>query len=337
MSVWKSKYGVYLIAEIGGNHEGDFDKAKHLADLACSSGVDAVKFQIYTGDTICSMIEDPDRNAHFKRFELTSTQHIALAKQCHKYGVTYIASVWDINVIDWINQYLKFYKVGSGDLTAYPIIKKIAETGKPIIISTGLATLDEVREVVNYVQSINENYRNKEHLALLQCTAMYPIPFEDANLNVMDTYRREFGLTVGYSDHTVGFYAVEAAVAMGAGIIEMHFTDNREEKSFRDHQISFTKEEIQRLIEKINKIKNILGNGVKKPMNSEIAAGHLESFRRGIYLSRNLGKGTILKENDLVVLRPNRGIDARYFEKVIGKRLKQNLKMYEKIEWKDLD
>jgi len=197
--------------------------------------------------------------------------------------------------------------------------------------------LDEVREVVNYIQSINENYRNKEHLALLQCTAMYPIPYEDANLNVMDTYRREFGLTVGYSDHTVGFHAVEAAVAMGVGIIEMHFTDNREEKSFRDHQISFTKEEIQRLIEKMNKIKNILGNGVKKPMNSEIAAGHLESFRRGIYLSRNLGKGTILKENDLVVLRPNRGIDARYFEKVIGKRLKQNLKMYEKIEWKDLD
>ena len=142
---FKSKNGVYLIAEIGGNHEGDFEYAKRLTDLACQSGVDAVKFQIYTGNALVSKIEDPDRNIHFKRFELTPEQYICLAKQCQENGVTFTASVWDMRAFEWIDPYIKFYKIGSGDLTAYPILKNIASLSKPIILSTGLATLEEVR------------------------------------------------------------------------------------------------------------------------------------------------------------------------------------------------
>ena len=184
MANWRGKHGPYLIAEIGGNHEGDFDYAKKLVGLACESGVDAVKLQIYTGDTLVSKVESPDRNAHFKRFELTPEEYIDLAKDCQKEGVTFTASVWNVDAISFIDTFLDFYKIGSGDLTAYPMLKKIASIGKPIILSTGLSTIDEIRASVDYIQSIDARYTKKEYLAILQCTSMYPIPDEDVNLNV---------------------------------------------------------------------------------------------------------------------------------------------------------
>ena len=337
MSCWQGKYGPYLIAEIGGNHEGKFEYAQRLTDLACKSGVDAVKFQIYTGDTLVSRVEEPERNAHFKRFELKPDEYILLARQCRKNGVEFTASVWDMNALEWIDPYMNFYKIGSGDLTAYPILKRIASIGKPIILSTGLSILDEVRATVDYIQSIDNRYTNKNFLALLQCTSMYPIPDEDANLKVMDMFRKEFQLTVGYSDHTVGADAVEIAVAMGAEIIEMHFTDTREGQSFRDHQVSFTCEEIKLLIDKIRKIKTLQGNMTKGPTTSEIEADHIPSFRRAVYPIKDLKAGTILTEEVLTSLRPNRGIDAREYERLVGKIVKRDLVAFQKMEMSDID
>ena len=296
---WQGKRGVYLIAEIGGNHEGDFDYARKLTQLACQSGVDAVKFQIYTGDTIVSKVEDPARNQHFKRFELSPDQYISLAEQCRDHGVTFLASVWNIDALDWIDPYLTFYKIGSGDLTAYPFIKRIASRGKPIVLSTGLSTQDEIEDAVSWIQSQDARYKQAEYLALLQCSSMYPIPDEDANLNVMDWLRKRFQLTVGYSDHTVGTEAAETAVAMGAEILELHFTDTRRGKTFRDHQVSFTPEEIRRLIEKIERIKTLQGSPEKFPTESEIEANHVESFRRAVYPLRDLPAGTVITEDDL--------------------------------------
>ena len=134
--MWEGKSGIYLIAEIGGNHEGDFGKAKELTELACKSGVDAVKLQIYTADSLVSKAQDPARHAHFKKFELTPVQHIALADICQRNKVTYAASVWDMNALEWVDPYIEFYKIGSGDLTAYPILERIAKIGKPLIMST---------------------------------------------------------------------------------------------------------------------------------------------------------------------------------------------------------
>lgn len=333
---WSGKHGVYLIAEIGGNHEGDFQYAQRLAQLACDSGVDAVKFQIYTGDTLVSRVESPERNAHFKRFELFPEQYISLAKQCREQGVTFTASVWDMSALEWIDPYMEFYKVGSGDLTAYPVLRKIASIGKPIVLSTGLSTLDEVKATVAYIQSQDSRYKRKEYLAILQCTSMYPIPDEDANLRVLDLFHEEFQLTVGYSNHTIGTDAVETAVAMGAEIIEVHFTDTREGKAFRDHQVSFTCDEIKDLIERIRKIRVLQGSAVKAPTPSEIEAGHIESFRRAVYPVRDLAAGTVLTAGDLVTLRPNRGIDARDYDRIIGRVLGRDIEVYQKLDWADL-
>jgi len=336
MKGWTSASGVYLIAEIGGNHEGDFEYATELTALACSSGVDAVKFQIYTGDSLVSPVEDFDRNHHFKRFELTPDQHISLARQCKKEGVSYLASVWNPEVIKWIDPWLEFYKIGSGDLTAWPMIQAISAIGKPIVLSTGLASLGEIIETVEYLQSMNKMYKDPKNLALLQCTSMYPIADSDVNLRVMDTMRHEFGVAVGYSDHTVGTMAVETAVAMGAEIIEMHFTDDRSGKNFRDHQVSFTKDEIIQLIAKIKKIKTLQGTGNKQPLPVEIDAGHVKSFRRAVYPARALPEGTILSKDDLTILRPNIGIDARMFESLLGRQIRTAKDQFVKMDWDDL-
>jgi len=337
MSGWQGKHGVFLIAEIGGNHEGDFDYAQKLTQLACESGVDAVKFQIYTGDTLVSSIEDSVRNKHFKKFELTPEQYLDLAIICRANGVAFSASVWDLNAMRWIDRYISFYKIGSGDLTAYPLLKGIAETGKPIVLSTGLSTLKEVGESIGFIQKQNSIYTDKENLAVLQCTSMYPISDDEVNLNVMHQYKELFELTVGYSDHTIGNTAVEQAITMGAEVIEMHFTDDREGKTFRDHQISFTKKEIKNLVDRIEKIKIFQGSGEKHIQKSEVDSGHINSFRRAVYPTRDIDAGEMLTESNLTVLRPNKGIDARCFYEILGRRLIKKVKKHEKLAWDYID
>jgi len=337
MKNWEGKHGVYLIAEIGGNHEGNFDKAQELTQLACASGVDAVKFQIYTADSLATRVEDHERHAHYKRLELTPDQHIAIAEMCKNNGVTYSASVWDLDALEWIDPYIKFYKIGSGDLTAFPIIEKIAQIGKPMIISTGLSTLEDVKEAVEFIRSINNNYRNPNNLALLQCNSSYPTPDSDTNLHVMKILADEFNVVVGYSDHTIDSYAAEIAVAMGAEILELHFTDSKKNTSFRDHQISFTAPEIQELISQIERIKALKGSTKKEPTRSEINAGMIQSFRRGIYAARDLSKGEVLEYSDLVVLRPMINVDGRSFNKMVGKTLKKSVSKLKRIDFSLLD
>ena len=185
-SHWAGRHGPLLIAEIGGNHEGDFDAALRMADLAIGSGADVVKFQIYTGDTLVSPVESPDRHRHFQRFELAPEQHIALARHCRAAGRDYNASVWDLDALDWLDPYLTFYKIGSGDLTAYPLLEGFARRGKPILLSTGLSDLEEVADAVRLIRRVNPAYASPGMLALLQCTSMYPTSPDEVNLLAMD-------------------------------------------------------------------------------------------------------------------------------------------------------
>jgi N,N'-diacetyllegionaminate synthase len=317
----KKDGSVYVIAEIGGNHEGNFEKAKELLIDAASSGADAVKFQVYTGETLVNKKIDPERVKHFDRFALTTDQFLELADMCKKRNVDFIASVWDIDLIELFADKMPFYKVGSGDLTAYPIFKKIATLGKPILLSTGLANMDEVIATVKYICSCNRVYKKKNMLGILQCTSMYPIPDEDANLKVITEFQKIFPDTViGYSDHTEGTYAAEIAVALGAQILEVHFTDDKDNRSFRDHKVSFTSKEIRALLQKLNRIKNLLGDGIKKPMQSEIDSGHISSFRRGLYASAELQNGQLIEDCDVIALRPNQGVSANMIEEIINKR-----------------
>jgi len=330
---WRGKHGPLLIAEIGGNHEGDFEYAKILTELACDSGVDAVKFQIYTGDTIVSRVEDPDRNKHFKKFELSRDQYVQLANICKENNVIFTSSVWNEEALDWIDEFIPIYKIGSGDLTAYPLLSKIAKLCKPIIISTGLASFDEVKETVNFLRKENRLYEGSKNLAILQCTSMYPIQDKDANLEVISLYKKELDVVVGYSDHTTGTEAVEVAYLLGAEVLEMHFTDKREGKVFRDHKVSFTNEEIKQLIIKIRQIQTLRGKPVKKPLPIEIDNNHLVSFRRAVYPSKDIKKGTVLSESNLTVLRPNKGIDAREFNSLLGKKINKDVKKGQSLDW----
>jgi len=332
MSNWKGKYGPLLIAEIGGNHEGDFDYARRLTELAIESDVDYIKFQIYTGDTLVNPLQNPDRNKHFKKFELSEKQHIQLAETCKSAGIGYMASVWNPDFADWIDEYSRIYKIGSGDFTAYPVIEKFAAYKKPLLLSSGLSDMTEVEATINFVQSLDSFYKNPENIALLQCTSMYPIPFVDANLGVINTFKSKFDFPIGYSDHTEGSYALEIAVAMGAEVLEFHFTDSREGKDFRDHKVSLTNLEIKELQNKIKDINDLTGDGVKTCREVEIH--HRPTFRRATYLNRDMKAGEIITENDLVYLRPNQGLDARKYKSAIGHNLEKDILKYSELKIK---
>ena len=330
-SPWQGSVGPLLISEIGGNHEGDFDAARQMAQLAINCGSDCVKFQLYTGDTLVSPVESADRNQHFKRFELSKEQHLYLAQMCRAAGVSYNASVWDLDMLNWIDEYLDFYKIGSGDLTAWPILKAFAERNKPILLSTGLATLDEVLDTVNYIQSVNSNYKDPNMLCIMQCTSMYPIPPEDANLNVLNTYKKTTGLSVGYSDHTEGMDALKIATSMGASVLEYHFTDSRDGKKFRDHKVSLTPGEVIELKSELKKILRLQGSDIKRPEKSELKSNHQVSFRRAVYLNRDITQGELITEADLVYLRPAHGTDPRDSHLVVGATALRDLKAYSAI------
>ena len=317
-SPWQGRFGPLLIAEIGGNHEGDFDAAMRMTDLAIASGADVVKFQIYTGDSLVSPVESPDRHRHFQRFELSQEQHIALAKRCQAAGRIYNASVWDLSVLEWLDPYLTFYKIGSGDLTAYPLLKGFAQRGKPILLSTGLSTLDEVIDAVRVIRQANPAYHAPNMLALLQCTSMYPTAPDEVNLRAMDTLAANCTCPVGYSHHTQDQLALLAAVARGASVLEFHFTDQREGRSFRDHAISLMADEVSVLARDCERICKMLGQPDKAPTAGERNSGHIESFRRAVYYNTSLRAGEKLQREHMVVLRPNHGVDARMFEEAVG-------------------
>jgi sialic acid synthase SpsE/spore coat polysaccharide biosynthesis protein SpsF (cytidylyltransferase family) len=334
---WQGRSGPYLIAEVGGNHEGDFARACELADLAIATGVDCVKFQIYRGDALVSARESPDRNAHFKRFELKPEQHLSLARRCEAAGVHYLASVWDLESLEWIDPHLRMYKIGSGDLTAWPLLRAIAARGKPIVLSTGLATLDEVLQSVAQVQDVDARYRRPEWLCLLQCTSMYPIPDRDATLLAMEELRAATGLAVGYSDHTVGGTALRVAAAMGARVLEFHFTDRREGREFRDHKVSLMPDEVRTLQRDLLQVGALRGRAAKQPQPSEVEPGHLASFRRAVYCGRDVAAGERIAFDDLVVLRPNHGIDARDADLLVGRRARRALTAGVRLSWDDFE
>jgi len=313
---------VFIIAEIGGNHEGDINKARELMHLAIESGADSIKFQVYSGDTLVNIKEDPKRVRHFDRFSFTDVQYINLAKECISLGADFNASIWNERQIDLLDPFLSFYKIGSGDLTAFSLIKKIVAKNKPIVISTGLSTIKEISNTVDYICSLNKVYKSSKMISILQCTSMYPIPDEDANLNVIRTLQEAFSYSIGYSDHTEGVKAAQLAIALGADILELHFTDDRNNKDFRDHQVSFTPDELKEIKSNSKFIRQLLGDGVKRPMQSEINSDHLTSFRRALYPACNIKKGQIIKESDLIALRPMHGIPADKLISVVGRTAK---------------
>ena len=323
----------YTIAEIGGNHEGNFQYAKKLCQLAINTNVDCIKFQLYKANDLVNPKISPERNNHFKKFELTKKEYIYLADMCSEANKDFNASIWSKNMTYYINKYMSFYKIGSGDMNCYPLIKSFLKYNKPIVISTGLATMDEIVNTVNFIRNENSLYTKNSMINLLQCTTMYPIKNNEANISVMNEYKKINNVGVGYSDHTIGSDALLLAAIYGANILEFHFTDNREDKVFRDHQVSLMPNEVNKLIQDIKKFKLLSGSPNKFPLETEIKNGHIISFRRAVYLNKNLKKGHKVKEDDLIALRPMEGISSVHFEKLIGKTLKIDIEKYEKLDF----
>ena len=280
---------VLFIAEVGSNHEGNFSVAKNLVKRACQSNADVVKLQIFTAKNMVAEKYDKNRFDHFKKLQLSKKQNIELFKIIKSYKKKTSASVWDIDQISYFKKYIDIFKIGSGDIHNFQIIKKILGTKKPLIISTGLCNLKDIKLTVNFIKKIDSNYLKKKKLAILHCNTSYPTPAEDSNLGTINFLKKFFDLNIGYSDHTIGDETLVFAYLSGATIIEKHFSNDIEKKTFRDHAISLNKISVNKYLNKINNISRYLR--IKKTLTeSEKNQNNLFSFRRSVYTKKILVK-----------------------------------------------
>lgn len=316
----------FIIAEIGGNHGGSLDYAMRLTKLAKDNGADAVKFQTYSGDGLVNKYLSPERYNHFNNMMLSHEEFFKLAKYCKSINVEFMTSIWDYDSIDLYDQYLKRYKVGSGDLTNYQIIRKLIKKNKPIIISTGMSKLNEIKNLYEKIIEIDYELIKNNKLTFLHCVAMYGKPSSSfANLGFMDILRDNFPeVEIGYSDHVEGNSVVLAAIARGASCIEVHFTDNKEQ-IFRDHQLSVLPHELKQIRDFANLIPNLFITNNPEIVDQIETDERIQEFRRGVYFNKDINIGQIVKEADLILLRPNKGIDARKMEEIIGKKANRNI------------
>ena len=251
-------------------------------------------------------------------------------------GKYYMASVWDEEMLGWIDPYIKIHKVGSGDLTHYKMLKLLVETNKPIILSTGLSDLGDVKNAVDFIISLDKTYLNEKKLCLLQCTSLYPTSNSDANLLSIECLKENFSVPIGYSDHTLGDEALKISYVLGAKIIEKHFTDNRDGKEFRDHKVSLTKNEVITFLKSLDGIDVLMGKKEKVLKTNEISSGHNISFRRGLYAKKTLKKGSIITEDCLLPLRPLQGICASEYFNLLGRELLNDLEHFQPIKFENI-
>lgn len=325
-----------LIAEIGGNHGGDKEIALNLGLESIKSGADYAKYQILTADSLINNKYSPERYKHFDKLTLTASDYLDIAEKIIAAGGRFNASVWDESSIDIFRDYMDFYKIGSGDLTNIKIINKIIETGKPIILSTGLTELRDLEQVVQHIISKDSSYKSDEMLCVMQCTSLYPCPESEVNLAVIPELKKRFPYaSIGYSHHTKTMYPLELAYALDAKTLEFHYTYDRDVEGFRDHQLSLTSEFLEELNGKLDNIDLIKGEKTKKVTEAEKALGHVEEFRRGVFLKNDLLAGSVVSMDDVVCLRPEVGIRALEVEQLIGKKLKKDIMALDKLDFSD--
>lgn len=336
---------VYIIAEAGVNHNGDMQKAIELIESAKQAGADAVKFQSFKANKLVSKkakkakyqsqnIGDGDDSQYnmLKRLELTEEDHNRLIDECKKRDIQFLSTAFDVDGIDFLDQLgMPFFKSPSGEITNYPYLKRLAEKGKPVILSTGMANLEEVNDAVNVLLT---HGLKKSMITVLHCNTEYPTPFEDVNLKAMNTIGNELEVQIGYSDHTLGIEVPVTAVALGAKVIEKHFTLDRDLPG-PDHRASLEPDELKEMVASIRNIeKAISGSGRKEPSPSELK--NKEVARKSIHTTRALKKGEAINEEDIIALRPGNGISPMEWQNVIGKKVKRDYTASEMLEWSSL-
>ena len=307
-----------VVAEIGVNHEGSLEKALELVGLAASVGVDAVKFQTYEPYRYAST-SDSERFERVSRFALSDEDFGVLAKEAARLGIGFFSSPLDESSVPLVDSLSPVIKIASPDLTFEPTVRAAAATGKPLVISTGLGTQDEVDQTVQWVEEEIGDAPLDERVVLMQCVTAYPTPLDQANLLSIPFLRERYGVHAGYSDHTLGLNACRAAVALGATVIEKHFTDQKEGRTFRDHELSSEPEELKVLVEDVKAIRSALGTLGKQRAESELP--NLDAVRKGVVAARDLEPGTSLSREDLMYARPATEFAASRIESLVGREL----------------
>lgn len=330
---------VFIIAEAGVNHNGSIDLAKKLVDIAFECGADAVKFQTFKAESVVSsfakMADYQKKNLGIeksqyemiKELELSFESFAELKKYCDFRGITFLSTPFDIESARFLKELgLEIFKISSGDITNYLLLKEIGSYGKKVILSTGMANLGEIEDALDI---LTESGTKKEDITVLHCNTEYPTPFEDVNLKAMITIKKAFNTKVGYSDHTKEIEVPIAAVALGAEVIEKHFTLDKNLPG-PDHKASLEPQELKEMVKCIRNVEKALGDGIKKPSKSEMK--NISIVRRSIVAKRDIKKGEIFSEENLTVKRPGYGISPMRWSEVIGKTAQKDYKKDEIIE-----
>ncbi len=324
---------VAVIAEIGVNHEGNFDKALELVRLAAEAGADAVKFQSYAPERLTSS-DEPERLARVTRYALDVSAHHRLADEARNCGIAFFSSAITEDTVQLIASLAPAIKIASGDLDFEPVIRAAAASGRIVLLSTGTGTIDEVDRAVGWVRDEIGSAPLMDRLVLFQCVSAYPAPIEEAQTAVVTQYKSRYGIEVGYSNHVIGPEACYAAVALGASVLEVHFTDCKTGRMFRDHSLSFEPADLADLVAKVGRIRAAIGSSTKGPQTSESAS--ILAIRKGVVAARDIAEGTVLAREDLMFARPASEFPSAQIGQLPGKRLKRSLKRGQVIKRSDV-
>lgn len=334
------KSNVLIIAEAGVNHNGSLEIAKRLVDEAVKAGVDIIKFQTFKAENLVSKSarqaeyqrrnignEDESQFSMLKKLELSEKQHLELIEYCKEKRIMFFSTAFDMDSIEFLHTLgIGLWKIPSGEITNYPYIKKIAQYHEPVILSTGMCNLSDIEAAMNVLL---DSGLAKEKITVLHCNTEYPTPMEDVNLKAMLEISSRFGVEIGYSDHTEGIEIPIAAVALGAKVIEKHFTLDKTMNG-PDHKASIEPDELCAMVKAIRNVEKALGNGHKEISASE--KKNIEVARKSIVASCNISKGEIFSESNITVKRPGNGISPMRWEDVIGTVAKRDFKEEELIE-----
>jgi N,N'-diacetyllegionaminate synthase len=326
----------FTIAEAGVNHNGDINIAKQLVDKALISGADSIKFQTFKTEKLVTQYADmaeyqkdnigviESQFNMLKKLELSYDNFIELEAYCNHKEIMFLSTPFDFESADFLESIgMKAYKVSSADLTNIPLLTHIASFNKPMILSSGMATLSEIEDALNAIYCTG----NKE-VAVLHCTSNYPAKLQGVNLNAMNTIKNAFKVVSGYSDHTEGITVTIAAVAMGASIIEKHFTLDKSMEG-PDHKASLNPVELKDMIVAIREVEMALGNGIKMYNPSEVDT--MRAARKSIVVARDIKAGEVIDFADLDYKRPGTGLSPKFFTDIIGKKARRDIKVDEQI------
>lgn len=339
----------FIIAEAGVNHNGDENLALQLVEVAARCGADAIKFQTFSADRLVRPGAEKadyqkretgsgDQYTMLKALEMSESLHYKLFARCNDLGIEFMSTPFDKEAANFLlNLGIRRIKIASGEITNEPFIEFLATKGVPLIVSTGMASLEEIQRVVHVIATSRTKAGYEEPLSevltILHCTSNYPAQYSDVNLRAMQTIGDETKLPVGYSDHTLGLAVSTAAVAMGARIIEKHFTLDSNLPG-PDHKASLTPEELMHLVQQIRNVEIALGSPIKQPTESELPVRAL--VRRSVTAAHPLVAGSIIENNDLTLLRPGNGIPPRDLSNVVGKTVLRDISVGTTLQWSDM-